>query len=104
MEHDTRKLQQAVETAGQAAPPEPQDGQRLLQAADKLLRATQARLITTQADYEKARIERTNYFRGEMQRLADEAEHELLTMDRRHQDAVNSIAAMISKLKAMRGA
>jgi hypothetical protein len=100
------KLQQAMQASldREAAPLASNDGQRLIEAGDKLLRSQQARLIAVQAEHERSRTERINYYRGEMQRLSDEAEHELLLMDRQLAGTVSKIVAMITKLKAMRGA
>ena len=113
MNNDTRNLQQAMQAAAdtvaeaqavQAAPPERTEVEKLLAVADRVLRSQQARMVDAQAAYEQQRIERSNYYRGEMQRLADEAEHELLTIDIQWHATRVQIASIIDKLKAMRGA
>ena len=103
---EPNNLQRAMEAAQkpQAAPPASTEPDRLLAAADRLLRNQQARLVDAQAAYEQRRTERSNYYRGEMQRLADEAENELLTIDIQWQATRVQIGSLINKLKALRSA
>ena len=77
---------------------------RLLATGNRLLRVQQHRLVTAQADYEKARVERINHYRSEMQRLADDCEYELHSLAIQHDEMLGQINSMIAKLKAMRGA
>jgi hypothetical protein len=87
-----------------AAPPEGRDGQRLIEAADRLLRVQQARLTTARGDHERMRADRIAWYRSEMQQLADAAEHELVLLDQSHDEACRQINKMIGKLKALRAA
>lgn len=96
-------MQTTTENKTMAASLEGVDSQRLAETGDRLLRAQQARLITVRAEHEQARTERLNYYRGEMQRLADEAEHELVLLERGLAESVTKLEAMIGKLKALRG-
>ena len=105
MDSEPSNLQQAMKAAeGKDAPPAGSDVERLIHTGDRLLRVQQGRLVTARADYERRRTERVSYYRGEMQRLADEAEHELLLMQREWQETGRQIDALIGKLKAMRAA
>ena len=110
MEEMENRLHQAMEAAQQAvdgakaAPPARSEPEKLLAAADRLLRSQQARMVDAQAAYEQRRTERNNYYRGEAQRLADEAESELLAIDIEWHATRVQIASVISKLKALRSA
>jgi hypothetical protein len=99
-------LQQAMEAAikAQVSPPAGDEVEKLISTGDRVLRAQQARLSTERASYEQRRLERLNFYRTEMQRLADEAEHELLLIDREWAERRSKLDTVIGKLKAMRAA
>jgi hypothetical protein len=105
-DHEPSNLQQAMQAAAapQGSPPANGEVDRLLSAGDRLLRVQQARLATAWADHERSRVERLNWYRTEMRRLADEAEHELLMLDRTFDHDRRKIESVIAKLKAMRAA
>jgi hypothetical protein len=104
--HNLSRAMAAAEaaTAPQASPPVGSEVERLIATGDRLLRVQQARLAQGYADHEKQRTERQNWYRTEMRRLTDEAEHELLMLDKAWDDQRRPIEAMIAKLKAMRAA
>lgn len=111
MTNDLHEAMAEVDTVGplasrtaKAAPLAAMDTERLIQTCDKLLRVQQARAIDAWTDYQKRKLDRVNYYRGEMQRLSDEAEHELLLMEQEFAATRAKIEAMIGKLKAMRRA
>jgi len=85
-------------------PAEANDVARLIATGDRLLHVQQARLIRTQADYERTRAERLSWYRGQMQEIADRAEYELLKLDRKHDEDCRQLAIVLNKLKAMRAA
>ena len=79
------------------------DAERLISTGDRLLRNQQTRLITARTDYERKRSARMSYYRGEMQKVADAAEHELNGIDRAWESERQHIEMMIRKLKALGG-
>lgn len=91
------------ESKPQTAPTASIDAERLISTGEHLLRTQQARLMTARGDYERKRTDRMNFYRGEMQRLADEAEAELLVIDRNWSQECAKIEQIIGKLKALRG-
>lgn len=84
--------------------PTSSDVERLITTGDKLLRAQQAQMSAERASYERRRTERLSFYRMEMQRIADEAEHELLMLDRAWSETQRKMQLVIGKLKAMRAA
>lgn len=109
MNEEAGNLKRAMESAMAkeqplAAPPAASEVERLITTGDRLLRVQQARLADGWVDYERTRTERLSWYRTEMRRLADEAEHELLRLDQNWTAERGRIEAMIAKLKAMRAA
>jgi hypothetical protein len=99
-------LRQAMTAAESQQPASPASSEvdRLIQTGDRILRVQQARLAQGWTDHEKTRTERQNWYRSEMRRLVDEAEHELILLDKAWDAARRPIEAVIAKLKAMRAA
>jgi len=90
--------------APQGSPPASSEVERLIATGDRLLRVQQARLSAAYADYEQRKTERMNWYRSEMRRLVDEADHEMLLLDRAWDGDRGRIEALIAKLKALRAA
>lgn len=100
-------LKQAMDKAmelPQGAPPESSDVEKLIATGNRMLRVQQGRLTTARANHERMRTDRINWYRGEMQRIADDAEHELLMLDHAWAETERKMLIVIGKLKAMRGA
>jgi hypothetical protein len=109
MTDEPNNLRQAMASAEshaatQASPPASSEVDRLIATGDRMLRVQQARLADGWTAHEKMKTERQTWYRAEMRRLVDEAEHELLMLDKAWDAARKPIETVIAKLKAMRAA
>ena len=77
---------------------------RLLATGERLLKSQQERMLTEESDYQRRRVAMADQFRVHMERLRQDAEDQLRTLDSEHEAKMARMRNLIAKLKALREA